>query len=164
VTELRKPLQARIEEVIFPRARQEGFELVAVEVIGGARPPVIRIYLDHEMGIDIDKITQANTWISAALEQADPIAGQYVLEVSSPGVDRPLAKLDDYIRYAGERVHLRTSPIAGRSSFTGVIIGVDDRRIIISVDGEDLIIPFDSITKARLKGTIDFSRKGDITI
>jgi len=161
---MHKSLQATIEEIIFPRAQHEGFELVAVEISGGSRSPVIRILLDHEMGIDIDKIAEANGWISDAHDQADPISGPYVLEVSSPGVDRPLNKLADYVRYIGERVHVRTAPIAGRSSFTGEIIRVEGQMITIGIDGEDFIIPFESITKARLKGTVDFSKKGDIAV
>ena len=83
---------ARLTELLEPEAAAHGFELVAVEVAGGRGTPVIRVLLDREDGIDLDAIGSANRWVSELLDEADPISAPYMLEVSSPGIDRPLVK------------------------------------------------------------------------
>jgi ribosome maturation factor RimP len=151
-----KGLIDRITGLLEPEAERHGYELVAVEHAGGRRAPVIRVLLDREGGIDLDDITEANRWVSSALDAEDPISGPYTLEVSSPGVDRPLAKLADFERFAGQTVTVRALQRNGRGSWTGRIVGTEGTQVLLEVDGDAVRIPFEDITKARLKGAVDF--------
>lgn len=154
-------LAKRIEELLEPVAESNGFELVAVEQSGGRRTPVIRVLLDREDGVDLEAICEANRWVSEVLEQADPVSSPYTLEVSSPGVDRPLRKRSDFERFAGQEATVKIKPQHGaRSAWTGVLRGLDGDDVVIEADGETSRIDFDSIVKARLKGVVSFSREG----
>jgi ribosome maturation factor RimP len=157
---MQAPLHERITALLEPVAAREGFELVAVETAGATKAPVIRVFLDRESGIGIDAIVAANQWISEVLDAEDPVRGSYTLEVSSPGVDRPLVKLTDFERFAGETATLKTKPVEGRSSFTGIIEGVEDETVLLDIEGQTVRVPHAAITKARLKGTVDFEPKG----
>ncbi len=156
-----KRLQSIVEDLLAPAASREGFELVAVEVVGAHRSPVIRIFLDHPAGIDVDRLAIANKWISEILDAEDPVRGSYTLEVSSPGVDRPLSKISDFARFIGETASVKTDPIDGRSSFTGTITQVSEDAVELSSEVGVFRLPFSQIKKARLKGTVDFSQKGE---
>jgi ribosome maturation factor RimP len=149
-------LAEQLELLIEPVASQHGLELVAVETVGSSGNPIVRVFLDREGGIGLDVIAKASTWVSETLEAADPIDGKYTLEVSSPGIDRPLRKLEDYERFMGQTAVLKTRPIEGRSSFTGRIVGVAGETIEIDVDGDPVAIPVNVIKKAHLKGEVDF--------
>jgi len=149
-------LAERLETLLAPVAEEHGLELVAVETAGSAGHPIVRVFLDREGGIGLDVVAQASTWVSDTLEAADPIEGAYTLEVSSPGIDRPLRKLQDYERFMGQVAVVKTRPIDGRSSFTGRIAGVSDESIEIDADDEIVAIPLTVIKKAHLKGEVDF--------
>lgn len=152
-------LTSQLTQLLEPLAESRGFELVAVEQSGGRHTPVIRVLIDREGGVNLDAILEANQWVGEALEEADPVSGPYTLEVSSPGVDRPLRKLSDFVRFAGETVNLKVRPSTGtRSAWTGVIAGVDGDSVLIEVDGENVSIPFGDVLKARLKGVVSFDR------
>jgi len=159
--ELRKPLHQEIEELLAPLARDEGYELVAVESAGAPKSPLIRVFLDIEGGINIDQIVQANHWITKAIEDKDLIKGSYTLEVSSPGIDRPLSKPSDFIRHVGELAKIKTKPINGRGTFTGKIMRVSEDRVTLDLGDDSVEIDIASITKARLKGRVDFGQKGE---
>lgn len=147
----------RAYELLAPLAQERGLELVATEVAGTKGTPVVRVYLDREGGIDLDAIAEANAWISAALEEADPVSGAWVLEVSSPGIERPLRKMEDFARYVGERVAVSTAaPLDGRRRFTGVLEAVEGEQIVIDCDGTSFRVPLDAIAKANLKPDITF--------
>lgn len=154
-------LAETIEALLTPLAERAGFELVAVETAGGHKNPVIRVLLDREGGLDIDALCDANTWISDALDAEESILhGAYTLEVSSPGIDRPLRRLADYERFAGNTAKLKTVPAEGRTTYTGTIIGVEGEDVVLDVDGQTVRIPHGAISKAHLKGTVDFGKKG----
>jgi ribosome maturation factor RimP len=88
------------------------------------------------------------------------MSGPYTLEVSSPGVDRPLRKREDFARFAGETVTLKAKPQGqGRSAWTGKLVGLEEDSIVLDVDGESIRVPFDSVQKARLKGVVNFNRE-----
>lgn len=150
----------KLESLLEPQAQAHGLEFVAVEMAGGRRAPVIRVLLDREGGIDIDVLTSANRWISETLEEHEPVSGPYTLEVSSPGIDRPLRKLADFDRFAGENVHIKTHVKSGRSAWTGTIVRTQGETVVINADGQEVSIPFADIDKARLKGVIDFGKGG----
>ncbi|MDZ4169385.1 MAG: ribosome maturation factor RimP [Coriobacteriia bacterium] len=157
-----KDLSAKLTILLEPIAHDHGFELVAVEQAGGRHTPVIRVLLDREGGVDIDAICAANTWVSEALDEADPISGPYTLEVSTPGVDRPLTKLEDYERFTGQTAKVKTRPDASvRGAWTGTIVGREGESILLDVDGDSVTVPFDDIAKARLKGAVSFDRGRD---
>lgn len=142
--------------LLEPEAPGHGLELVAVEVVGGANRPTVRVYLDREGGIDLDAICDANGWISAALDGSELIRGAYTLEVSSPGIERPLRTLSDFDRYAGSEISLKTTtPVAGRSRFTGSISAVEGNDILLDVDGDEVRIAHGNVAKARLKVEIE---------
>jgi ribosome maturation factor RimP len=150
-------LAEKVEALLAPEAARHGFELVAVETAGGHHQPVIRVFLDREGGIDLEAICDANEWVDAVVESSAGLTGPYTLEVSSPGVDRPLRKLADFQRFAGERAKIKTVPIEGRSSFTGTIEGVEGDEILFGLeDGTSVRIPFGSVVKARLKPDVAF--------
>ena len=153
-------LAKMLEEALEPVAHANGYELVAVEQAGGRHTPIIRVLLDRESGVDLDAISEANLWVCAAIDELDPIAGPYTLEVSSPGIDRPLRKLADFARFAGERVHIKVRPaVEGHSSVSGTLKGLDGDDVIVETDDGLVRVPFSSGNKARLKGTVSFNRE-----
>jgi len=152
-------LAERIIRLLEPRAAEHGLEIVAVESAGGRKQPIVRVFLDREGGIDIEAISGANRWISEAFDEEPPIDGPYTLEVSSPGIDRPLRKRSDYERFVGQTAHIgMRQPIDGRGAFTGVLRGVAGDDVVLDVDGEETHLPLSLISKARLKAEIDFSK------
>ncbi len=149
-----KALLAALE----PRAASEGVEIVTVEVVGAKKAPTIRVYIDTEEGIGFDELMATQAWVGELMDELDPFPGAYMLEVSSPGIDRPLRTPEHFQRFAGEEAVVKTrGPLDGRSSFTGTLKGFEDDEVLIEVDGNTVAIPFDQIKRARIKGTVDFS-------
>jgi ribosome maturation factor RimP len=154
-------LNARLTALLDAAATERGYELVLLETAGGRREPTVRVFLDHEGGITIDQIAEANRWIDESIEGAKGLENGYTLEVSSPGIERPLVKLADFARFTGSDAKVSVTPeVAGRKHFTGTIAGVLDTDVLLSVDGETLRIPHDRITRAHLRVTFDFSKEG----
>lgn len=144
-------------DVLEPMAVANGLELVTIELVGSRKAPTIRIYLDAPGGITFDQIVDAHTWIDAYMDEKDPFPGAYTLEVSSPGIDRPLRTLEHFSRFSGEEVALTTSPIGGRGRWHGKLEGTDGDDVLIALEDETVRIPFTAIRKAHVKGQIDFS-------
>ena len=151
----------RLTALLEPAAIDNGYELVAIEQAGGRGAPIIRVLLDREDGLTLDAISAANTWISEILDAEDPIHGPFTLEVSSPGVDRPLVKRADFERFAGESVHLKVVAGEKRRSWHGVLLGMEGDDVVLDVDGEPVKIAYETVQKARLKGVVDFGREGE---
>jgi ribosome maturation factor RimP len=149
-------LAARLETVLESAAADHGLELVAVEQAGGRHQPVIRVYLDRDGGIDIDTIAESNRWISAVLDADEHLRGPYVLEVSSPGIDRPLTKPAHFARFEGESATVKVRTAEGRATFTGRISSATEHGITLLADDGEHAISYDDILKARLKGAVDF--------
>lgn len=148
-----KQLLAALE----PRAAEEGVEIVTVEVVGSRKSPTIRVYIDTDHGVTFDELSAAQAWINDLMDEIDPFPGAYMLEVSSPGIDRPLRTPEHFNRFAGQTAVVKAqSPIDGRSSFTGAIVSADGGAVTLEVDGAQVSVPFDSIKRAHLKGTVDF--------
>jgi len=147
-------------ELLDPLAVTHGLEIVAVEVVGPAASPVVRIYLDRDGGIDLDVLTSANRWISEALDDVTDLAAAYTLEVSSPGIERPLVRRSDWERFTGERATLKVAPaVDGRSSLTGIIKGLEGDDVLIEIASAIHRVPLASVTRARLK--VDFEALGE---
>jgi ribosome maturation factor RimP len=154
-------LKARLTGLLASESETRGFEIVLLEVAGTRRNPLVRVFLDHEGGITIDQIAEANRWIKEALETLPQMENGYTLEVSSPGIDRPLVKLADFERFAGSRAKVSVSPeVEGHKHFTGTIRSVEGAEIVLDVDGTAVRVPHSSVSRANLRAEIDFSKEG----
>src|SRR5262245_21600371 len=145
-------LAERIAELITPAIEAMGFELVRVQVSGSQRP-TLQVMAEPASGraMSVDDCAEISRAISAVLDVEDPISGSYSLEVSSPGIDRPLTRPKDYERFLGHEAKVETSaPLDGRKRFKGPIKSVDANAVELAVDGADLRIPFATIHKAKL--------------
>lgn len=151
--------EQQLLDALASRAEQEGVEIVTVEVVGAKKAPTVRVFVDTSGGVSFDELSCAQAWINDIMDELDPFPGAYTLEVSSPGIDRPLRTPEHFARFAGETAVIKTQPIDGRGSWTGVIECADECAVTLSVDEKAAVIPFDSIKRAHLKGTIDFSSK-----
>ena len=131
-----------------------GFELILVRVMGNLRKTVqvLAEPADHARAMTVEDCADISHALSAVLDVADPIQGAYTLEVSSPGLDRPLVRPADYARFAGEEAKVETAlPIGdGRRRFTGILRGLEGEDVLIESGGETVRIPFAAIRKGKL--------------
>ena len=138
-------------DLLEPVVTGMGYELVEIEYNPSTRHGILRLYIDHEDGIQLDDCTEVSHQVSALLDVEDLIQGHYNLEVSSPGLDRPLTSIKDYKRFTGEMVKIKTAmAIDGRRNFKGRLCGVEADEINIECDGQQFYLPLASIEKARL--------------
>ena len=146
-------------DALTPRADEEQVEIVTVEVVGSKKSPTIRVYIDTPDGVSFDQLSSAQAWINDIMDELDPFPGAYTLEVSSPGIDRPLRTPLHFQRFAGQTAVVKTrQPQDGRSSFTGTIEGVTDAAVTLDIEGTGSVaIPFDNMKRAHLKGEIEFN-------
>jgi ribosome maturation factor RimP len=129
-----------------------GFELWGVEHLSQGRHSVLRLYIDRDAGISVDDCALVSGQVGAVLDVEDPIAGDYTLEVSSPGLDRRLFELEQYARFAGEQIDLKLRvPFEGRRRIQGILKGVEDEDIVVQVDDHEYLLPFDQVDKARVE-------------
>jgi ribosome maturation factor RimP len=141
----------QVEQLIEPAIETLGYELVGVEYIQGGPDSILRVYIDAENGIMIEDCERVSHQVSGILDVEDPIKSAYLLEVSSPGFDRPLFKGRDFERFAGEQAKITMKlPVQGRRNFTGQLQGFSDGEILIEVDGEVYALPLAKLAKARL--------------
>ena len=138
-----------------------GYELVEIEYQPSLKHGILRIYIDQERGIGLEDCKQVSEQVSALLDVEDPITGHYDLEVSSPGLDRPLRKIEDYQRFTGEIARIRLGmPIGGQRNFKGRLAGVEDDAVRLDYENGQVTLPLASIEKARL--VPDFDTKNDL--
>jgi len=146
-----------IEELLLPGAQALGYELVSVEMSGGDTS-IVRIYIDTDNGVTIDDCAKASRQFSAILDVEDPISTKYTLEVSSPGMDRPLAKPDHFKEVVGSDVKIKMATLVnGRRRFTGELIEASDEFAVVEVDGEQTELLYSEMDRARLVPVFDFS-------
>ncbi len=137
-----------------PIVERLGLEFVAAEIVAEPGRTVVRVYLDEPGGIDLDTLAEANRALDPVLERELPIE-RYRLEVSSPGLNRPLVKPADFERFIGKQAHIRTEDkIDGRRNFKGTIEEVGPDSVRMKVDEQEYSIPFDAIAKANLVAEI----------
>jgi ribosome maturation factor RimP len=141
-----------LTELLEPEVNTLGYDLVDLELRLGGRSGLIRLFIDSEDGITLEDCERVSHQVSALLDVEDPIPGHYVLEVSSPGLNRRLRKPADFARFRGERakVELAAPNEDGRRRFTGVLTSVDDDGFSIEVDGVAHRLTFDKVETARL--------------
>ena len=141
-----------IEELVRGVVEPMGYELVGVQYLTGQPGGnVLRVYIDREGGVQLDDCTAVSHQLSGVLDVEDPIPGNYNLEISSPGLDRPLFEPAHYQRYVGEQVNIRLDPsIGGRRKYKGRLLGIEGRTVQVEVDGEVYSLDLDDIRDARL--------------
>jgi ribosome maturation factor RimP len=144
-----------LADLIAPWVEAEGFELVRVSVMkapGRSRGLTVQVLAERPGGgMSVDDCAKLNRALSERLDAVDPIHGAYVLEVSSPGIDRPLVRRGDFERFAGQQVRLETTePVAGRRRFKGRLLGLSGEAVLVDVEGERMAFALDSIAKAKL--------------
>lgn len=141
-----------LESLLRPVVEGLGYECWGVEYLPQGKQSVLRVYIDRpETGITVEDCEAVSRQISGVLDVEDPIQSEYLLEVSSPGMDRPLFGLDQYRRFAGHQVQLRLRmPFEGRRNYRGLLKGVEGDEVVIVVDEHDYLFPIDSIERAKL--------------
>ena len=138
-------------DLLEPVVAGLGYELVEIEYQPNPKHGVLRIFIDQPEGIQLDDCQEVSNQVSALLDVEDPIPGHYNLEVSSPGLDRPLNKVEDFERFTGEMVKIKTGmAIDGQRNFKGLLRGIEGDDITIEFDGKQVSLPLASIEKARL--------------
>lgn len=141
----------QLQAMLAPVVESLGYECWGVEFISQGRHSLLRVYIDHADGILIDDCEKVSRQISAVLDVEDPVSGEYTLEVSSPGMDRPLFTLEQFAAHAGEQVKIRLrSPYEGRRNFQGVLRGVEEQDVIVQVEDHEYLLPIESIDKANI--------------
>src|SRR5918992_2118807 len=141
----------RVWRLATPLAAQEGMEIIDIEFRreGGRAGRVLRLYLDKEGGPNVDDISRVSRALSDILDAENAIDAAYTLEVSSPGINRPLKRPEHFVRFLGKRIRVRTRDmIEGRRSFLGILSDVAGDKIVLAQDGKDYNIPFSIIEKS----------------
>ncbi|EKJ6824666.1 ribosome maturation factor RimP [Pseudomonas aeruginosa] len=141
----------QLQALLAPVVEALGYECWGVEFISQGRHSVLRVYIDRPEGILIDDCEAVSRQVSGILDVEDPISGEYTLEVSSPGMDRPLFTLEQFAKHAGEQVKIRLrSPYEGRRNYQGILRGVEEQDVVVLVDDHEYLLPIDSIDKANI--------------
>lgn len=141
----------KLYALLAPSVEALGFELWGIELISQGRHSVMRVYIDAEAGVQVDDCARVSAQLSAVLDVEEPISGEYLLEVSSPGVDRRLFRIDQFPTYVGEEIEVRLRrPFEGRRKFKGVLRGIEDDDVVVLVDEHEYLLPFGDVDRAQL--------------
>jgi len=140
-----------LARLLEPTVARLGYELADLEVRLGGKGGVVRVFIDKLDGIGLDDCEKVSRAVSAILDVEDPVPGNYELEVSSPGLDRKLTKVEHFQRFMGQTVKVSLRfPKEGRRRFRGTLVSVDDDNIVVEVDGESHSLALSMIDTARL--------------
>ena len=143
--------QTHLWELFEPVISGMGYDLVEIEHFPNPKHGVLRLYIDKEGGINVDDCSSVSRQISALIDVEDPVRGQFNLEVSSPGSDRPLRRLQDFQRFTGSLVKLKTvMPLEGQRNFKGRLLQASEEVLVIETDTEEISIPMGAVEKARI--------------
>ncbi len=143
--------EQQLQAVLAPVVTTLGYEFWGLEYHTHARQTVLRVFIDRAEGINVDDCALVSRQLSAVLDVEDPIAVEYTLEVSSPGMDRPLFTLEQFTRYIGEQVKVRLrTPFEGRRNFAGRLRGVEADEVVIADDEHEYLLPIEMIDKAHI--------------
>lgn len=142
---------SQLIELLQPVVEAMGFVFWGLEFNASGRHTLLRVFIDHADGINVDQCAEVSRQISSVLDVEDPITQEYTLEVSSPGMDRPLFSLEQYQQYANHIVELRLRiPFDGRRKFKGQLLGVEDQDVVLLVDEHEYLLPVELIEKAHI--------------
>jgi len=155
----------RLLELLDPVAEAAGYEIVRLRLMGGEKQRRLQVMAERpsDGDMNVEDCARLSRALSEVMDAADPISGEYVLEVSSPGVDRPLTRLKDFATFEGYEGRLELDRMAeGRKRFRGLLAGVDGDNVAIDLEGEEhtALIPFAWITDAKLILTDDLMKRG----
>lgn len=146
-----KTASSKVYEVVEPIVAGMGYELLGIEWVAQGKHSMLRVYIDHADGIRLQDCSAVSHQLSGVLDVEDVLSGHYQLEVSSPGLDRPLFTLEQFVRHVGEQVKLHcVVPVNGQRKFNGSIAAVEDECVIVEVKGERYKLPFMNISRANL--------------
>jgi len=149
----RSPQDARILEIAEPLAETLGLEIVRVRVMGGKKTTVQIMAERQDGSMEVEDCARLSRAVSEVFDEADPVSGEYDLEVSSPGIDRPLTALPHFARWEGFEAKIELDRLVeGRKRFRGVLAGTEDETVLMDLAGEEdtAVIPFDWIAEAKL--------------
>ena len=160
---VKSKLEQDIIDALEAQAPDHGIDVVDVDITGATKAPCVRVRIDRLDGepISLDEVSSNTGWVSDAVEALDPVAGSYTLEVSSPGMKRPLRRASDFARYTGSEVELATTATEGRRSYKGTIAAATDDAVTLTLpegdaDGASVTLAFNDVKKATLKPVYDF--------
>jgi len=150
-------VQDELRALVKPAVEALGFEFVGLEYLSNPKNRLVRVFIDREPeGISVDDCADVSREISALLDVEDPVSGAYNLEVSSPGVERPLFEPDQYRRFIGQRVRLQLfAPVENRRKLDGTLIEADDNGAAVDVEGQLIKVAYGDIRRAHLKPDMD---------
>ncbi len=148
--------EQKLADMLRPAVEEVGKELLGVEYISAGNQSVLRLFIDHENGIEVDDCAEVSRQVGAILDVEDPISSEYNLEVSSPGVDRPLFDLAHFQAVVGETINVKVSiPLNGRRKFKGILEAIENDTLIVVVDNQEFELVFSNIDKANLVHNFD---------
>jgi ribosome maturation factor RimP len=146
-------------KLIFPVVEGLGYEFVGADFSGQPGQGLLRVFIDAEKGIGVDDCAAVSRQLSSLFDVEDPIPGNYQLEVSSPGLERPLYTLEQFERFKDQLVAIKLSfPFQERRNIRGVLLGTEEDKVVVEMDGEVFNIPFNMIVKAYLTPETSFRR------
>lgn len=144
-------VESSLKEKLASLVNNMGYEFVGYELQRQGRRSVLRIYIDTERGVTLDDCSRVSYQVSAMLDVEDPISGQYSLEISSPGLDRPLFEIVHYQKYLGQRVKIRMrTPVQNQRNFVGVLVRVEGMNVHLLVEQGEIVLPYSDIEKAKI--------------
>lgn len=152
----------KLTNLLQPLVEELGYEFVGLDFGSDPKNAALVIYIDKDSGIAVEDCEQVSREVAALLDVEDPIPGHYNLEVSSPGLDRPLFTPEQYRQFTGEVVRISLfAPAEGRRKFKGKILGIDDDKVKVEQDGSEVVLEMSNIAKARLVPDYDnlFSKR-----
>lgn len=146
---------AEVWSLLQPVIEAMGYEFVGAQLGQAENGMTLRVYIDNAEGINLDDCSAVSRQVSAALDVDDLIDGAYMLEVSSPGLDRPLFTLAQYKQHVGQTVNIKLRElVSGRRRFTGLLTAVEEDLALVEIDGTVYDLPMDKIESARLESTV----------
>lgn len=148
--------EQQLQEMLAPVVTAMGYEFWGLEFFTHARQTLLRVFIDSPNGINVDDCALVSRQLSAVLDVEDPITIEYTLEVSSPGMDRPLFTLAQFARYVGEQVKVRLrTPFEGRRNFAGRLQGIEGDEVVVTDGEHEYLLPIEMIDKAHVVPQFD---------
>ena len=141
----------KLTDMLRPAVEETGKTLLGCEFISAGNHSVLRLFIDHENGIEVDDCAEVSRQVGAILDVEDPISSEYSLEVSSPGLDRPLFDLSQFQGLIGETINVKLSiPLNGRRKFKGKLESIENDTLVVLLDGEEYELIYSNVDKANL--------------
>ena len=146
--------ESQLLTMLEPTVGMLGYELWGLELLSPGRRPTLRVYIEHHDGVTVDDCASVSRHIGGVLDVEDPFLGEYILEVSSPGIDRLLFKKEQFMAYREQPIEVKLRlPFEGRRKFRGWFCGFDGDDIVVRVDEHEYLLPLGSVDRARVEPT-----------